>query len=64
MPNNELYKGITIRRSTVTRLDSIKHTGQSYDGIINEILDEIQILLEAHKNNDKATKSGSAEPSE
>lgn len=38
------YKGITLRVETVARLDAIKHQGQSYDGIINELVDATKIL--------------------
>ena len=41
MSNNPKYKGITIRIETINRLDVIRHQGQSYDGLINEMLDQI-----------------------
>lgn len=36
---------IVVQKSTKDRLDSIKHTGQSYDGIINELIDEYEHYL-------------------
>jgi len=32
-------KSIKLRANTVERLDKIKHKGQSYDGIVAELID-------------------------
>ena len=35
-------KAIKLRALTVERLDKLRHKGQSYDGIISEIIDSIE----------------------
>ena len=40
MPTDDKgYAPLTIKKSTKDRLDLKKHLGQSYDGIIQELLD-------------------------
>lgn len=42
---------ITIKKTTSKRLEGYKHQGQSWDGILNELLDAVE---KAHRN--KTTK--------
>jgi hypothetical protein len=35
-------KPIKLRASTVARLDKLKHKGQSYDGIVAELIDHYE----------------------
>ena len=43
MPKDPNSQSITIRKSTLERLAIYKHCGQSWDGTINEIIDELTI---------------------
>lgn len=42
MKNKVELKDIRIRKETKERLDKLKHLGQSYDGVINELLNELE----------------------
>jgi len=35
-------KAIKLRAATVERLDKLRHKGQSYDGIITELIDHFE----------------------
>jgi hypothetical protein len=35
-------KPIKLKAVTITRLDKLKHKGQSYDGIITELIDHYE----------------------
>lgn len=37
--NNRQGKTIKLRIATLNRINALKHKGQSYDGLINELLD-------------------------
>jgi len=36
-------KPIKLRAATVARLDKLKHKGQSYDGIVAELIDYFEV---------------------
>lgn len=42
MKNKVELKDIRIRKETKERLDKLRHIGQSYDGVITELLDSLQ----------------------
>lgn len=59
MGNNQKYKGVTLNRITIARLDALRHKGQSYDGIINEILEDIEAILSAKSTKKETTDTSS-----
>jgi len=40
---------IKIRESTRRRLDKLRHPGQSYDGIIRELMDSLERMADHEK---------------
>jgi len=40
---------VPVRIETRNKLDALKRVDQSYDKLLNELMDEIQMLLEQHK---------------
>jgi hypothetical protein len=44
---------IGIKISTKERLDKLRHSGQSWDGVITELLDNLEPIPHIKPNNDK-----------
>ena len=39
MTKEKTRRNVTLRVVTIERLDKMRHQGQSYDGIVNELVD-------------------------
>jgi hypothetical protein len=44
---------IGIKISTKERLEKLRHSGQSWDGVIDELLDRVELPPLVEPNNDK-----------
>lgn len=42
---------VSLRLTTLARLDVFKHTGQTYDGVIQEVLNRLDNQGKAHIDN-------------
>lgn len=49
MGTTQNHKSIALNNDTISRLDQLKHKGQTYNGVISELLDELEKVYAARK---------------